>query len=195
MDSRIDKCASCCGCLTRLPAASHVFSTALLLLPFFLAIGTLAYSEGQRAVFPPTYTSWRIGLSSASLILCLLSALALHKMAPGTLRLLGWCFSVIGHWAFVLATIDAQFASSVCHSTGWGGSFCSTAGTYTGAAASLTTAAGLDVACLLAWLFAGGVLQQRAARLTAQAEQAAAAAAVVEGANLTGNKRITISVS
>ena len=36
-------------------------------------------------------------------------------------------------------------------------------GSGAGAAASLTTAAGLDVACLLAWLFAGGVLQQRAA--------------------------------
>lgn len=196
MDARIGKCASCCDCATKLPAASHFLTSLLLLLPFTFSVVLIAYSETQKSNFPALYTSWRNGIASASLITCVLAWAALHKKAPGSLRILAWCKSVLGHWGFVVATVDAQFARDVCHNSGWSAPFCSTStGDTQAAAASLTTAAALDVLCLIFLMYAGGVLQQRAARLTAESEQAAAAAAVAENAALTGTKKITISVS
>ena len=198
LDKRIDKCASCCDCFTRVPASSHFLTSLLLLLPLCLSLGTLAYSESSvpKAAFPPTFTSWRVGLSSVSLILCIFSWAALHKLAPGFLRLFGYLFTVLGHWAFVLATVDAQFARDACHAQGWSAPFCTAPSSdYQGAAQSLATAAPLDGACLVLWLLQGAVLQQRARLLQAQAEQAAAAAAMAEGATITGTKKITISVS
>jgi hypothetical protein len=196
MDARIGKCASCCECVTKLPAASHFLTSLLLFVPFTFSVALIAYSESQKANFPPLYTSWRNGIASASLITCVLAWAALHKKAPGSLRILAWCNSVLGHWGFVVATVDAQFARDVCHKSGWSAPFCSTStGDTQAAAASLATAAALDAVCLIFLIYTGGVLQQRAARLNAEAEQAEAARAVAENATLTGTKRITISVS
>jgi hypothetical protein len=198
LDSRIDKCAGCCAVFTKLPASSHFLSSLLLIVPLSLSISTITFSSGLQAVFPSTYTSWRLGLSSCSLICCFLAWFALHKLAPGSLRLLGWAFGVMGHYFFVMATVDAQFAKEFCNGRHWSDPLCSTSTGYSAAAASLATAPALDAACLVSWMFVGGVLQQRAARLTHEAEQAAAAAALAESAHAgagNGPKKITIQVS
>ena len=195
MDKHLDRLAKCSTLLTNLPARSHLFSFLLCLLPLVFSIALLAYSQTQAAYFPSTYTAWRTGLAAATLILCACSCAALHFRAPGSLRVVGWLFSVLGHYFFVLATVDAQYAHDACHPIGWQGPFCTTSG-GTGAAQSLTTAAGLDVACLLIWLFFGGVMHQRGLRITQEVELAEAAEELANKPGMpAGAKTITIQVA
>lgn len=195
MDKHLTRLSKCATCLTDLPARSHYLTLLITLAPLVLSIALLAYSETQRSFFPLTQTQWRSGLAGASLLLCVLAPAAIHYRAVGSLTALGWVFSVLGHYFFVLATVDAQFARDVCQPVGWREAFCAT--TSAGALKSLATAAGLDSACLITWLFYGGVLHQRAVRLAHLAEveeRAAALAAEAGGAAGAGKRTITVTV-
>lgn len=165
-------------------ANNAILCFIVAIFPFSFAAGLLGYTVNNsdpKTGFGETHTTWREAVCAIVICASLLSYYAIFLKHQTVLLLMGTFIKWCGIAIFVVAGFDYEAASTYCTADPLRCTSANAANWNPTAVGNLMVAPYLDYACVVIWLFAGGVIRHRGqviqAAITAQAASSTLASA------------------